>query len=243
MIYDTWTVMRKEFREIISMRGSRRGAVIRILFPAIFIGVFFPLNSGLNWIESPVSLSTWFMISYIFVSSVIADSFAGERERHTLETLLSTRLSEKAILLGKICAAMIYALGIASITVILSLITVSLAFGEGGFLLFPPEIALLGIVTGFLTASIAANAGTLISLRAETARQAQQTLGLGMMIVFFTPMILFMTVPETFLKSMDAYIEAHDPAPFVFGAITFFLVVDIVLFMWALARFKRSRML
>ena len=85
MIYDTWTVMGKEFREIISMRGSRRGAVIGILFPAIFIGVFFPLNSGLKWVESPVSLSTWFMISYIFVSSVIADSFAGERERHTLK--------------------------------------------------------------------------------------------------------------------------------------------------------------
>ena len=77
MIIDIWTVMWKELMEIISMRGSKRGTILGILFPIIFIGIFFPLQSGLRWIDTPVSLSTWFMTSFIFVSSLIAESFAG----------------------------------------------------------------------------------------------------------------------------------------------------------------------
>ncbi len=243
MIIDIWTVMWKELMEIISMRGSKRGTILGILFPIIFIGIFFPLQSGLRWIDTPVSLSTWFMTSFIFVSSLIADSFAGERERHTLETLLSTRLSEKAILLGKTCAVITYALTIAFLTVFLSLVTISIAFGNGRFLMFPPDIAILGIITGLLTASIAANAGILISLRASTVRQAQQTLGIAMMIIFFSPMIFVLIVPKTYFKSINAYFAAHDPALFVFGVIIFFLTVDILLFIRALSRFKRSKML
>jgi len=243
VIIDTWTVMRKELMEIISMRGSKRGTILGILFPIIFIGIFFPLQSGLRWIDTPMSLSIWFMTSFIFVSPLIADSFAGERERHTLETLLSTRLSEKAILLGKTCAVIIYALTIAFLTVFLSLVTISIAFGNGRFLMFPPDIAILGIITGLLTASIAANAGILISLRAATVRQAQQTLGIAMMIIFFSPMIVALIVPKTYFKSIDTYFDAHDPVLFVFGVIIFFLTVDILLFIRALSRFKRSKML
>ena len=36
---------------------------------------------------------------------MIADGIPGERERHTLETLLASRLSDRSILLGKVMAA------------------------------------------------------------------------------------------------------------------------------------------
>ena len=35
----------------------------------------------------------WMWFSLLLVINVVADSFAGERERHTLETLLASRLS------------------------------------------------------------------------------------------------------------------------------------------------------
>ena len=148
MIADIRTVMWKEFKEIIHMRGSKRGTLLAMFVPAFILGVLFPLQLGSIWIETPFSLITWIIVPFILISTVIADSFAGERERHTLETLLSTRLSEQAILLGKICAAMVYALSITIFIVFLSLVTVSIAHGEGKFLLFSPGIGISGIITG-----------------------------------------------------------------------------------------------
>lgn len=243
MIADIRTVMWKEFKEIIYMRGSKRGTLLAMFVPAFVLGVLFPLQLGSLWIETPFSLITWIIVPFILISSIIADSFAGERERHTLETLLSTRLSEKAILLGKICAAMLYSLSITVIIVFLSLVTVSIADGEGRFLLFSPIIGISGVTTGILMASIAANAGTLVSLRATTVRQAQQTLGLALFVIFFSPSIIIQFVPKSYLENLREYFSAFDLTLLIIAVAAFFIFVDIVLFMWTLARFKRSMML
>ena len=49
----------------------------------------------------------------MMVSSLVADSFAGERERHTLETLLASRLPDRAILAGKLLVPVAVAWGAA----------------------------------------------------------------------------------------------------------------------------------
>ena len=92
-------------------------------------------------------------------------------------------------------------------------------------------------------ASIAANAGTLVSLRAATVRQAQQTLGLGLFVIFFSPSIIIQFVPKAYLESLRNYFSAFDLTLLIIAVAAFFIFVDIVLFMWTLARFKRSRML
>ena len=45
------------------------------------------------------------------IISFIGDAIAGERERHTLETLLASRMPDRAILLGKVIAIVLYAWG------------------------------------------------------------------------------------------------------------------------------------
>jgi len=243
MLNDIWTVVRKETREIINMRDSRRGTFLAILIPAFILGIQFPLQFGENWAESPMSLMTWVMVPIIFVSTIIADSFAGERERHTLDTLLSTRLSEKAILLGKISAAILYALSVTLFVVLLGFVTAVIAHGKGSILMFSPLRALTGAALGFLAGSITANAGTLVSLRASTVKQAQQTLGIAMMFVFFSPTIIVMTVPKSTLKSLKVYLGAFDLKMLVILVIAVLVAVDGALLLWAMARFKRNRMM
>ncbi|NLG49749.1 MAG: ABC transporter permease, partial [Chloroflexi bacterium] len=177
---DILTVAWKEWKELLSWRSSGergRGGLSMLIMVAVF-GVVLPWQMGTDWVESPLALLSWAWVPILLVSSVIAQAFAGERERHTLETLLSTRLSDKAILLGKILAAVTYAWGLTMVSLIVGLVTINVAFGEGRLILYPVEIAVGGAVLTLLVASTVAAAGTLVSLHASTVRQAQQTLSI-----------------------------------------------------------------
>ncbi len=104
MLTDILTILQKELKELLFQRGQGRNTSVRLL---IFVGVFgvlLPLQNGSEGLQSPASLALWAWIPYLLVSGVTADTFAGERERHTLETLLASRLSDRAILFGKLAA-------------------------------------------------------------------------------------------------------------------------------------------
>ena len=123
MISDILTVLWKEVREFSQQRGSSRGTALMLGIPILILGIVMPLQFGKAWIESPISLIAWSWIPLFLAINVIADSIAGERERHTLETLLSSRLSDTSILFGKFFASMFYALFLTFLIVVtLSLI-------------------------------------------------------------------------------------------------------------------------
>jgi hypothetical protein len=108
---DILSIVWKEFRELLIQKPNLRGGWFGLL---VFIGVFgvmLPLQSGQAWVESPIGILYWIWVPFMMVSTMIADSFAGERERHTLETLLASRLTDTSILLGKIFAALTYGWG------------------------------------------------------------------------------------------------------------------------------------
>ncbi|UCH58493.1 MAG: ABC transporter permease subunit, partial [Anaerolineales bacterium] len=137
MIKDTWTIIKKEWREILlqspGLRGGRLGLLV---FIAVF-GIFLPLQSGRAWLNSPTNLLIWGWVPFLLVSGVVADSFAGERERHTLETLLASRLSDRSILAGKLLAALGYGWGITLVSLLVALVTINVVHGQGELLLFP----------------------------------------------------------------------------------------------------------
>ena len=133
MIRDILTVMWKEWRELlpvgVTSRGRNRSWNLMIVL-AVF-GVFLPLQSGREWVQSPLTLLYWAWVPLFMTTGVVADSFAGERERHTLETLLSTRLPDTAILLGKLLTSVLYGWGLAAVSVLLGLVTVNVATWNG----------------------------------------------------------------------------------------------------------------
>ena len=89
MMQDILTIVWKEYKEFVRQRGSLRGTVMVMVVPALILGVLFPFQTGRMWMESPLQLASWVWVPLLMVATMIADSFAGERERHTLETLLT----------------------------------------------------------------------------------------------------------------------------------------------------------
>ncbi|HSF82704.1 MAG TPA: ABC transporter permease [Anaerolineales bacterium] len=242
MIKDTLTIVKKEWREILlqspGLRGGRLGLLV---FIGVF-GIFLPLQSGPEWLSSPANLFIWGWVPFLMVSGVVADSFAGERERHTLETLLASRLSDRSILAGKILAALGYGWGITLVSLLVALLTINIAYGRGELLLFPWKIGLAILLISLLVASLAAGLGVLISLRAATVRQAQQTFSLAFFALFI-PLFLLPMLPEAWRLRLTQALAQANVELIVLVAMLVLLLVDLALFALASARFQRTRLI
>jgi len=105
---DVLTVAWKEAKEFGRPGWHLKGGRLSMIIMFVVFGVFLPLQSGDRWVTSPVTMLYWAWVPLMLVTGFIADSFAGERERHTLETLLASRLPDRAILFGKVAAAVAY---------------------------------------------------------------------------------------------------------------------------------------
>src|SRR5262249_17060671 len=151
--------------------------------PIILLGVVIPSRGGAGYFDSPLSLIAPALMPLLFIMALMADSFAGERERHTLETLLATRLSDQSILLGKMAAGVLYAFGVLIVTLALALVTNNLIHGHGRFRMFPADYVIPVIIFDFLLVLMLSCIGVFVSLRASTVRQAMQTLNLSLVIV------------------------------------------------------------
>ena len=128
MITDIITVARKELRELLIIGDPRGRSKFSLLIVIAIFGIVLPLQNGTDWITSPISIAVGAWIPLLWVSSIVADSFAGERERHTLESLLATRLSDRAILFGKLLASLVFGLLMTWTILLISLLTIYIAF-------------------------------------------------------------------------------------------------------------------
>ena len=235
---DIFTIVWKEFRELLIQKPNLRGGWLGML---VFIGVFgvlLPVQTGPAWVESPLGLVYWIWVPFMLVSTVIADSYAGERERHTLETLLASRLSDKSILLGKILAAICYGWGFTLASLLLGLITVNIAHGQGELLIYPLDIGFSILSASFLMAAFASTLGVLVSLRAPTVRSAQQALGsaalLPLLLIIVIPML-----PESLTGRLMAWFFGRDIGNIMLPVLVAFLALNLALLWAAFKRFQR----
>ena len=234
---DAGAIAWKEWRELLGQRGMRGKQGI-ILFAAAF-GIVLPLMNGPAWITSPIIALAWSWVPMFLVTTVIADAFAGERERHTLETLLATRLTEGAMLFGKIGAAIGYAFALTAASVVLGLVTVNLAHPEGGMLLYPLPVVGAMLVLGLLGSVFVAAVGVLISLRAATVRQAQQTLGAAIMVLLLAPLGAVKLMPSAWPHGLEAVSMAQLAIP----GLAAFAALDAAVLALAMRRFNRARLI
>jgi ABC-2 type transport system permease protein len=199
MIQDILTVAVKELREILTFGGDVRGrGKYSLLILVGVFGVFFPLQSGREWVSSPMSIMVWGWMPFLWVSGIVADLFAGERERHTLEALLATRLSDQAILFGKLLAALTYGFLLTWLVLLSSVVTLNIVHGREGLLFFPFWTTVGALVFSILVSGLSASIGVLVSLRAGSVRQAQQTMSIGMLVLFL-PFMLVQFIPRAWL--------------------------------------------
>ncbi|MCX7860917.1 MAG: ABC transporter permease subunit, partial [Chloroflexus sp.] len=224
MLTDIWTVMRKELQEAFNL-GDRVGK-FGILFMILSFGVLLPWQMGTSWVESPITLIYWSWVPLFLVNAVVADSFAGERERHTLETLLASRLPDQAILFGKLLAALVYGVGLTWISLLAGLVTINLTYGAGRFLFYPPLVALGVIGISLLSGGLAASAGVLVSLRAKTVQQATQVLSIAVMLLIFVPTFGLQALPAAWQERLWSIVSGWDVTQAVLVAIAVLAVIN-----------------
>lgn len=241
MIKELSSVMWKEGKELIGLQGTRSG-LLRLAIVIGVIGVLPAAQSGPKWIESPAILFLVSWLALFMTSTVVADAFAGERERHTLETLLATPLSDTAILFGKAGTAVIYGWGLALVCMLLTLITVNVGHGQGTLLLYPLPVAAGALVLSFLGAWLATGIGVIISLRASTVRQAYQTLSISLLLLILVPTFGARLLPAEWRDAVSAVLEGIDPGKALAVLVGLLLIVDVALLAAAKRRFQRSKL-
>ncbi|MGB9737942.1 MAG: ABC-2 type transporter [Chloroflexus aggregans] len=241
MLTDIWTVMRKELKEIANVR--ERIGLIGILFMIVTFGILLPWQMGRSWIESPITLIYWAWLPLFQVITVVADSFAGERERHTLETLLASRLPDQAILFGKLLAALTYGVGLTWISLLVGLITINLVHSPGSLIFYPPDVAFAVLSISLLSGGLAAGAGVLVSLRAKTVQQVTQLLSIAVMLLIFLPTFGLQMLPAAWQERLLKSVANWDVTQTVLTAIVVLVVIDSILIGAAMRRFQRTRLI
>lgn len=176
------------------------------------------------------------------VNAVVADSFAGEREWHTLETLLASRLPDQAVLFGKLLAALAYGVGLTWASLLVGLVTINLFHGEGRLLFYPPAVALGVIGISLLSGGLAAGAGVLVSLRAKSVQQATQVLSIAIMALIFIPTFGLQALPAAWQERLWNIVSGWNVTQAVLVAIAVLAALNGGL-IGAARRFQRARLI
>jgi ABC-2 type transport system permease protein len=242
MMTDVFTVAAKELREIFTFGDTRGRSKFSLLILVVIFGVVIPLQNGREWVDSPINIMVWGWMPFLWVSGIVADMFAGERERHTLEALLATRLSNQSILFGKLLAALSYGFTLTWVIMLVSLVTINIAVGRGELLLYSWEMTLAALVFSILISGLSASIGVLVSLRAGSVRQAQQMMSAGMLLLFL-PFMLIQFVPEGWRESLGSVLLHIQPVQAAVGAAMLLFVVESVLILIAMRLFQRSKLI
>ena len=232
---DILTMMWKESKDLLFQGGWR--ASIRPLFVIAIMGVYLPLQLGALWVElTPLAMILQLWIPFFVIISFIGDAIAGERERHTLETLLASRMPDRAILLGKVVTTVLYAWGMGILSILLGLVLVDLFRTQGNWVFYPLDLFVDAIVLILLASILAASAGVLVSLKVSTVRQAQQILSIGTIVLVFGGTFVLRALPASFISSLSA-------AQFWLLVMAVIAVLDAILLGLSLVSFQRSRLI
>lgn len=178
---DVWTVCRKEMREWTRVKGN----TLYMLVLTVVFGVFLPLTQVEAWkVPSPFLAFYFFFLPSMLASTSAADSFAGERERKTLETLLATRLFSRDIFLGKLLATILHTASLMLVIEGLMLIVLNAGSSPGmpPFLFPPLTLFALGPLAWGVT-WLVTNLGLFVSMKVLSTRTAQQIGSIGSLFI------------------------------------------------------------
>jgi ABC-type Na+ efflux pump permease subunit len=168
-------ILQKELRDYRRTR-SIVGAMAVMSVIMLVVPVLLTLQqSAANSSQIGAPLFLMLVIPVVIPASVAAFSVVGERERNTLEPVLTTPIRREEFLLGKALAVLIPTLAIAYVLYGISLACIAL-FGQPGTIaavLRSPFLAVLLIFTP-LVAGWSIWAGIAISARSRDVRVAQQ---------------------------------------------------------------------
>jgi ABC-2 type transport system permease protein len=236
MMNDLWTMIWKEVKDEI-LQGGRQ-VWIRPLMVMAIVGIILPWKIGPAWLMfDTVVIPLALYLSFFNIISYIGDAIAGEHERHTLETLLASRIPDRAILMGKVIVTVGYNWSLVLASLMLGWVVVNVTKGAGTWTFYAPVgLLIYTLVLSLLTSLLAASSGVLVSLHSPTVRQAQQTLLLSTLALGVVLFFGLKAVPAEFLASLNTN-------QILLIILAVLVVLDAILLGIALASFKRARLI
>jgi ABC-2 type transport system permease protein len=245
MLEDILTIIWKDKKGLMTIQGSRSRALLTYLLPTFMIAIILPIQQGVDYLDTAWSLIGSLIVPLLLVGTTIPESFAGERERHTLPTLLASRLPDRAILIGKwgLCVAFGWTMSL--VILFVSLVLVNVMNWDGQILFYKPTIFLLNLVLSLLLSALMASLGVFISLRADKVQTAQQTL----IFIFLVPIMFLQAVPMVMMsvvpngREILEKIFSTDFTLLIIIAFAILVLINAELLWGAKVRFQRSRLL
>ncbi len=186
------------------------------------------------YIMSLYFLAPFFLIIPLMASSVIAsDSFAGEKERKTIEALLAMPMTDSDLLLGKVLVSFIPSMAITFISFVgYSILVDAFSFTIFNGRLLLPNVIWILLILGLAPTLALAGIGltVMISARVRGFREAQQ----------ISAVLLVPILGLVFAQVAGAIVFG----PVVIGGlIALFALIDAVVFRAGLRLFKREEII
>jgi uncharacterized membrane protein SpoIIM required for sporulation/ABC-type transport system involved in multi-copper enzyme maturation permease subunit len=215
----------------------------RIVVPVVILTVFFPVlmsfvaDLALNWVAKygdpiigerlvPFLLMVvgFFPISFSLV--IALETFVGEKERNSLEPLLTTPLTDAQLYLGKTLAAMIPPLLAACLGIVVYL--VGLYFFKG----WTPSPTLLLLMVVLTTAECVVMVSGAVVLSSQTTSVRAANL-----------LASFIIIPMALLVQGEAFIMFYANYDVLWWIVLFLLIVDVILVRMGIHIFNREELL
>lgn len=165
--------MRRAIMQELSQLPRRMGGMTGVLiyaFALLALGILLPWHLSFDFLDSMV-LVAYACLPALLVAPVVAESFAGDRERAQIPAGVEER---RRLLYAKVAAGALYGWISALLALVMGLVTVSLSSTRW---ILPPallaiDLALMSLAVSVSTASISAA----VSVGARSAKYAKRTL-------------------------------------------------------------------
>lgn len=181
------TMVRWEVRRMYHGQGSLKRILLGF---GLFLGWLTLTGATMRWqFQWPLMVMLLPVFPLVFVIGYVADSFAGERERGTLEALLLSPVPDWAIVAGKVIALMLVSLLMCAVLLTAHAI-VAVMFGISSLAL---QWYARALVVGAIMYLIVICFGMIVSWRARSVQAAQQMLPVVFIVlsavVFLSPYV------------------------------------------------------
>jgi len=241
---DILTIVWKEGKGLFRYSDNRWRGLITLITPVVMFGVILPIQLSDEWLTGFWSIIVAFFTPIILIATTIAESFAGERERHTLETLLASRLPDRAILFGKILTSILFGWGMTFLLLCVSLVVANLMIGGDGFQMYQANILWMDICGSLLVAGFVSGLGIVISLRSATVQSATQSIVMMLFLPFLLLQAVVFLLPAFLPKAtIQAILDQLNFNNIIMAVLVVILAADVILFLGAISRFQRSNLI
>jgi len=242
MLHDIRTIIWKEFKDIYHLTNTFEFK-LKTLFFLILFGIAFPFWKGEEILYSDSISIIWLGMILISNIQLSIGSFVSERENYSFETLLASRLPDKAIIWGKLLSytifSYIYIILFTLLNVSTLIIIIKAQVSNINYSTFPAKNLYFILLTCFLGALFSSAVGMFLSLKAKNWDQAQNNIRTGYVFIIISLVIVY-----NIIKSLNGYIaDVQNSCTFIKFMTSFYIIAILFVLLLIFRKFKRPNLI